>query len=342
VHRGISSFNAVFFLMALSGCMKEGSSSSNGSLPQVEDRILTDSITLEISSIEANTFDTSYDLFAITSSASSRYRAEYIPLSEGLLSSIEPELAIIPDSMLGDSLQTHSDTVSVLEGTYRAAALEYAGVKESDSVFIYNFDRDALIARSVSELPLVALINVYGADLPLTTTDYQFGLDIQNIEERKKENYYELELVSIHHSNPFVIGEAKKIEWVEIDTSEYPIYIRKRIGDYKPDRCFRFDFEDMVYYSRTYLKNEKTRGFKMDVVRGDSSILELSAFSGEGSDPILSMLYGYGEFNQWTGNVLRGMPPVLHNFYVVGFGCTKVFFASEKKESRYITCDNRH
>lgn len=227
--------------------MEESSNSYDHTSVTIKDTLPNDSMDPKVLGIELDTFDTSFDLFSIGSSASRRYRAEYIPLSEGLLSGIEPEFAIIPDSMLGDSLQTYSDTVTVLKGTYRAAALEYAGVNESDSVFIYNFDQDVVISRCVSELPLVALINVYGANLPLTTTDYMFGLDVQNIEDRKKDNYYELELVSIHHSNPFVLGEARKIKWVEIDTSDYPRYLKEEIDDYKPDRCFRFDYEDMVY-----------------------------------------------------------------------------------------------
>ena len=287
-------------------------------------------------------FDTSFDLFSINSLGFGNYHIEFIPISEGFLSGKAPDLQIIPSHLLGDGASIKPDSIYTLNGEYKKAALQYAGIKETDSLFIYNLNKNDFFKCPISQLSVIAFLNPYGFYSPVKTTDYVLGVDVSDVHGRKQRNYEEQELATIHSSNPFIKGGAKKIVWKEIDLITYPEILNKKIVGYQADRCFQYNFENFKLFCRVYTLNKNMVGFIIDCLEGDSLIFDAQIFSGEGSEPLFSLENEQPMFYNWTVRLLRGMPPILYNLNSLSFGCPKVFFIQEKELFKYITCDNRH
>jgi hypothetical protein len=133
-----------------------------------------------------DTLDTSFPLFSVNSLGFDAYYTEFIPLSEGLSYDEEQTPPIVPSFLLGDSVSTTLDTIYTLKGKYRKAALKFAGFTENDSVFAYNLNQNKLLGCRVDELPIIAFVNPYGANTPVSTADFVFGLELLTMDNRKE------------------------------------------------------------------------------------------------------------------------------------------------------------
>ncbi len=334
----------LFIWILIAACANPDSSNQENdqnlevdSIP-VEELIESDSVL----QADQDTFDTSFDLYSVNKLGFGPYYLEFIPLSERLLTGEIPKQAIVPPSLLGPNAHKELDTIYNLAGKYRAAALLFAGVEETDSVFIFNLNQNKVLTCRVSDLPMIALINPYGPNNNVTQLDYVFGLDILGLKNRKQKNYLEQELVSIHTSNPFIRGGVQPIEWVEIDSNTYPKSIKKIEKRYTPDRCFYYQYEDFDIYGRVYTSSNRPTALKIDVLKNGHTVFSTTAATGEGSDPILPMLDDQSYYANWTGRLFRDLPPIIYGIQSLSFGCSQVHFIQKEAYSKYIFCDNRH
>ncbi|NVK04141.1 MAG: hypothetical protein HWD92_04935 [Flavobacteriia bacterium] len=325
----------------ISSACAETSQSNNPELSKSNPSLLDTTLTAPANQDDIHQFE-HVNLYSISSSSNGVYYIEFIPLSEALQSGEEPEDLALPPYLMSDAHEIDPDTLFYLENEYRNSVLEFAGIDETDSVYVFDLAKNHIESFPVSAFRIVAFINPYGADLPYRKTDYIFGLDVTKRSEKGDRTYNRQEFASIEEFNPFIEGSAIRIEWNEINEADYPAELTIDWPEYSPTKCYSFAFEDYMYFARIYRKGQAEYGIKIDIRRGGQFIWSRTDYSSEGSDPILPMLYNNDNFSHWTGRWFRNKPPVLFNVYVVSFGCPAVYYIHEQGNVQSLICDNRH
>lgn len=261
----------------------------------------------------------------------------FIPLTDVYPWSDKKDSSAISETYLGNNKMKN---FHVLDKKYRANFLKVMKIKESDTVFIYNYRFDSLRTFLVRTLPLLAHITVYGADPPIRQEDYVIGFDLENLITVTQEMGYYSAVSNIAAANPFQRGKMKPIIWEKIVPAAIPSWIKGKIyADPKIDSAFIFKMENLDYF----LLNSN----HLVIVNSSAKKVLSERLYNEGesmSPAILSFAESKYEnyLEQWTGTLFKNKAPVFLGFLNMSFGCETIDFI-EKPESRiYIRCDNRH
>ncbi len=229
----------------------------------------------------------------------------------------------------------------------RALFLKFIGVSESQKLFIFDYRQDVILEFHISDLPLVGILSPYTSerDFPVPEHYFMIGFEFsEEVVDKLKGSMTHI-LVSIDDENPFQKGKAEAIIWNEVDFSEYP-KDENEIED-TAYSYLKYSYDDYEYYTMAvpgrYYTNIRV---KVIHVPSGEQILDQVYGRGEGASATSVLTprseNPYNQFDQWTGYLFKGQPPVLIGLENQSFGCEPIDFLDEDPIRVYPLCDNRH
>lgn len=258
----------------------------------------------------------------------------FVPLTDGVYFDDHAATPVIAKEYLGveDFPKYH-----ILNKTHRDRFLKILKIKETDSIFIYNYPKNKLSTFLVKDIPIMAHITIYGGSEKIIPSDYLIGFDFgKKITSDNRLAFYE-HFVNIGAENPFEKGGMKPMVWKKFTLQNLPTAIK--IPKAKIKTIYKFQTDNRDYY----LLNENHL-IVLDAPTQEI-IFDHLYESGEGSSLAeLTIEGGKTDFQnqQWTGKMFKNKPPVVLGFIYESFGCESIDFIAKTGERLYILCDNRH
>ena len=287
-----------------------------------------------------------------------------------------------------DRLSEHPDSLAIpdlngwewedmrffeLNAEYRRRFLERTGVSEADSVFVYDFVHNALIAFGVGELSVFAQLEFWSDwqprcySPPCPQYRYHIGFAIDNDVLPTTSSRF---LIYVGKAHPFVRGRIETVTWERISSDDFPVdraqldaledwqvpyYVRgdayvlewKHFRFYAQDwiddrwgrgrvESWEFYTEDWVGYGErfvTYLAIGN-RHLLVFNTKNDKLIAEgVSFYSGE-----VQYLRSLHNSREWIGYWFQNRPPAI--FYSDTWG-TSFMFLDPAMDNLRVLCDSR-
>lgn len=271
----------------------------------------------------------------------------FVNLSEGYFRNSKANSILLKNIGKKDTLN--------LNPRQRIEFLKTLKLSESDSIFIYQIGKDAILTYALGDLPLIACINIYSeggyGDYPMTDIDFEFGF---NLGKDFFTNYGTL--VYVGAENPFQLGNLIPMNWKPISKESLPIKFdtlivpqenRRWFKECNTEGTFSFTANNLDYYVQNLIKNGIVV-YRYALVLDSKSnkvVFQSVFYESESSflvplkaDPNNPQMYS----GQWTGELFKNKPTVIFGFDGANFGCSGIDFLSESEPSIYIMCDNRH
>lgn len=281
----------------------------------------------------------------------------FISLSDIYTLSEHPDSSSVPDIK---KLGVDQSLSIVLDKEYRQRFFNGTGISESDNVYIYNYAENKLKTFKAKDLQVIALLNFYASveDWPFSQYDYMIGFQIDNSQFADfNENYFDV-LVYIGKENPFISGLLKPITWERAATKDKALlatiptddsfFTDREITDYSVGDIYTYESEGYSYYIKNLFdSNNELFVRHLIVVNTETKKLVCERIYDQWEGNGLASLNIQGEENeyadyQWTGQLFKGMDPVIFGFQYFSFGCPYITILNPNDEEVYIYCDNRH
>ena len=280
------------------------------------------------------------------------------------LSDIYP-LSEHPDSLAIPSLE-NVDNQNLqyfkLNSIYRKRFLSKTNISETDSVFIYDYSKDALLYFSVKELNVVAYLNDYMdiKDCPCSQYDYMIGFEVPKSNLNGLGKYFSDALVFIGKDNPFTRGQMKAIEWQKIITEIFPLEKSKLTNTQKhykhkdaiKGQAYFYETEIYQVFIQDYTEPNNLARVQdrhlivIDKKSGD--VVNETMFNNSEGTSVAPLNFGINNPNysdlkeQWMGKLFKNKPEVIFGFEWVSFGCPGIIYINSLNKYIQINCDNRH
>ncbi len=268
----------------------------------------------------------------------------FISLSDIYPLSEHQDSLAIPDLTDKNEEEANQFEYFKLSARYRQQFLNQTKISETDKVFIYSYSKNKLISFPVSNLNVIACLNIYGAEWPYSQFDFMIGFEIDKRYLTDYEKYYVNTFVCIGKKSPFVMNQLSPIVWQKIDSKEFPSkepisYDTSYAGKSLPGDTYKYEKDGLLYYVQELVRiSDNWTSVKRLLVintKTKKTICEKNYYSGESASfaPL---------DNQWTGMLFKNKPPVIFGFHYVSFGCPSITFINSTEKDIYINCDNRH
>lgn len=237
-----------------------------------------------------------------------------------------------------------------LDAEYRRKLLKGTKIKETDTLFMYDYGLNELEKFEVKKLKAVANLTPYNSEgEQIYEGDYMLGFQIErDMMKKSATQYYNNVLVYIGNKNPFVQQKLQLPKWEEIKEKDFPKpFSNKEFNDerYKVGNHYQFKSDTITYYVRDILIDMQiTRRHFIAVGKNRKNIIAERMFSeSEGSSLAPLNFTSKDNFeNQWTGYLFKGKPPVIFGFEYHSFGCPSITLLDKAYADIPINCDNRH
>ena len=257
-----------------------------------------------------------------------------------------PDSQAVAPRYLDDGLQ-EDEMRHELKGAFRRRFLRRTGIRETDRVFYYDLRSDKLVTRQVRRHRLVAIPSPYHNPAPVSQYDYMIGFEVSDLPDRMLDNAYNNVLVYVGERSPFQLGEVTRMVFDSIAGNLYPTGGRYADWQQRYERggTYRFRTDEADYLAQEWLVDGGLPAVQLLVIDRKSGRILYDAWYQEGESTMPHRILtqyktGYGG-SPYTGAVLKDMPPIVHGFYDVSFGCVVIGLLGTS-EYVPIQCDNRH
>lgn len=266
-------------------------------------------------------------------------RTAFVNLSETYFENKKPNDVLFFQKELKDTMR--------LNIKQREKFLKEVNVQETDSVFIYDLEKDKVQSYKVESLPLIASISIYVGESEYEE-DYLFGFNLGKMEISYNNFVY------VGKDNPFQTNKIKPIVWQKMNNEDFPIKfdpkiinkeVRSEFDGVVPEQSYKFTnnnfdyyiqnlgIDGMVNYRYLVVSNSNEVIFKTVIINSESSYLVPLNTETKKTKT--------GE-KQWTGELFKNKPAILLGLQGFNFGCPYITFLDKKESPIEILCDNRH
>jgi hypothetical protein len=244
-----------------------------------------------------------------------------------------------------------------LEGIYRQRMLEGTDIKETDSLYVYNYAHNTLKAFPVKTLKACAVINGYSAEGEnVEEWYYMIGFELPGAAYYKFENQGDYDnLVYIGPQNIFVTGQMKPIRWQNTGSKALPLHkctAPANAKKLKNENVMHYAQDGFDYYVQDGIYENDPQGYSNIDVRHlvvtdsrNNVVTDLYIKASESSSPATLNNFSNPDETtvvQYTGTLFKDKPPVILGLEWASFGCVSIEFLSPDEPEIYINCDNRH
>ena len=274
-------------------------------------------------------------------------RFSFVPLTDMYPWSEHKDSLAIEDKHLYFDGTTRNDPENhhTLSSKYRARFFNRLNIKETDTLFLYNFNVDSIIVKSISDTRLIAFISPYSTyHEKIEQYDYYIGFEI---EDNTNAN-----LAYIGDLNPFNTGDITGIEWEEIKINDLPTNMVSPSDSLRylvntPLDAYQFKRNNLEYYVQSFGDNKITHTRCVVVIDSSTKniIFKQFYYESEGSYllPLINDENWSGKTSlQWTGNLFKHKSDIIFGFSGYSFGCEGIQFLNQIDKPIRIHCDNRH
>jgi hypothetical protein len=273
----------------------------------------------------------------------------YVSLSNTYRASEDPDSVIIPSQFIGNEMDTVYEYI-VLDSNFRAVFLQRSHLSESSFLYLYNYQTNKLIKKSVKDLKLIAVLSIYGTayDNSVGEWDYHVGFEIDELPEDSRK--YDYSLAYFGSENPFSLQPSQAMSWQEADAESDSLLLDFLLQDSLQGIVFNsyFTFENKYwkYYLLEYAKHPR-HARKIIAFNKDEKNWVLNHNFLEGESATQAPLNGiglnnYAEIFQWTGQIFKNLPVLVFGFQFHSFGCPAFFTVETATRRIPLLCDNRH
>jgi hypothetical protein len=273
----------------------------------------------------------------------------FITLSE--IDNLSEDEPAVPSKYLGNR-PLNAVKYFKLDSTYRMRFLKRTSLKETDSVFIYDYIKDLLFSFEIKELDIVSHINGYQIEGDsILQESYMIGLEIKPEYLKGLNGWFTNTFVHIGKENPFIRGKMKAIVWDATSSPafynelELPSYVAY-YSNYNPGKTYLYKRDSLEYYSRQMYIEKELKGYHITIRNKNTSkiIFNHAYINSEGTTiaPLNNVDVNFKGNYQWTGKLFKNKPDVILGFYSASFGCESIDFLDSSEPSVNILCDNRH
>lgn len=272
----------------------------------------------------------------------------FISLSEVYDMSVDhPGISAIPKELLGNTKGIRHFNLTAVQ---REKFLKGTQILNSDSLFIYNYATNDLLAVAIKKLNVVAHVGPYlnSDEVPTDMDDFMIGFEVDGKLLEKFGDNVNNSFVCIDKQNPFVIGQIQAIKWEKIDSTAFPKssagvedttqYTRKDTYKYQRDN-FVYFIQDAsaapeIYTRHLLIKDLIKNVIVREAVYNLDEGTSLTPLNGTES----ASIYNY----QFTGQLFFNKPSVFFGLYEASYGCASIGFLKKGEADITIRCDNRH
>ena len=260
----------------------------------------------------------------------------------------------------------------ILDAEYRKRFLERTGISEIDTVFVYHYAGDVLLAIPVNELNVAAVSRWWPN---ASQYDFHIGFHKDSLvfcELSSKDRFVYCEVSSVYYywslnnalvyvgqTHPFARGGMREIRWERIPAEDFPL--EKSTIEADDERILRLlEWEAIRNYDNAYrYKFEHFTLFLQDFARycGDfwgwriRAATHLLIIDTRTDSVVVDRLIGAERGSalsdwDWVGRLFRNAPPVALNFSEIHCWfpnsnyCPVIMFLDAKVDDVYIRCDN--
>lgn len=218
----------------------------------------------------------------------------------------------------------------MLTDVYRKRLLQGTKTAEKDTVYLYNYETNALVKMPVSYLKSIAKINMYAdvvdAQNTLSPDDFMFGFEVNHQVVTKLGNEFRI-LVSIGKSNPFQLTKLQPFVWKKISANEFPFSQLAR------NQPFDYPIKDLKFH---YYKSENYQYFVVsEILSSDMIILDLKgnkineiSFGSSESCSLTALSEDPNIIIQFVGSLFKNLPEVFLGFEELeaSISCTPIIY----------------
>lgn len=274
----------------------------------------------------------------------------FVSLSDIYPVNDEKDTLILPNI---EKLGKYDAQYFTFDKNYRKRFLSKTNISETDSVFVFDYNKNKLVSFVVKNLKTAAMLNGYSSeeDWPYRSFDFMIGFEINKKYLNGFSEYFRDALVYVGKENPFSKEGLKPIVWKKIASKEYPSKPMKNedralLKNTVTGNTYIFKTENYHYFLQEYLENHKVIYARRLLVTDSKTkdiIIEKLYSQSEGTSPApLNYEEGYDGINQWTGKLFKNKPAVVFGFEYISFGCLGISIIDKSNEEIFLQCDNRH
>ncbi len=279
-------------------------------------------------------------------SKKNEFRTSFVNLSDSFFKyEYDKEGNVITKPVL-EIYNDSKDTI-VLNKIERNLFLKRVSIKESDSLFVYDIDKDRVTSFLISKLPVIACINIYFSpkENKREEFDYEFGFDLG------KNFNIGNNIVSIDNKNSFTKGQLKKMIWQKINSKDLPDAVLKETDKlnakgFKLQSNYIFLDDNFTFYLLNYRKSEINYCRYLVVLNNEKNQIIYSEIQRETEsislNPIKTSENNIDYGSQYTGKLFKNKAPVFFGFVNQSFGCPSITILDKTEPIIPILCDNRH
>lgn len=277
--------------------------------------------------------------------------SEYLPivsLGDGYSYSIEMEtqdyesdtLIIAPEHIgyfeEGDNKNLDDRHYHILTPERRQTMLAKSEISEQDTIYVYAVGASEVLKFPVSEMKIVAFLNIYWHESPAWSFEYVVGFQLDGLDELENREYWG-GLVYVGTENPFEPKNLIRLDFKELALEE-KLKLEAKL-DSIPLQAARIQRIDSLVYLAFGLNPQNEYATISRLLVFDEHISEI-VYDESFRDSESRYPTQYG--TQFTGSILKNRPPVIMGFYDYTFGCPSINFLGKDQEPIWIRCDNRH
>jgi hypothetical protein len=322
--------------------------------PQAQDTLHTAPATV-VEEVTAPVHTNSYELYSVYPvELFDKTQLVFVSVSDRYPFNEHPDSLNIPAKAFKGKKACDAPHI-MLQGIYRKRLLLGTGIKESDSLFVYNYAKDVLKAYPINTLKTSAAINAYSSeDEDVYQHYYQIGFELPLSVFDSSDDYNNL--VYIGKENIFALGQMQPIHWADTHSKNLPSHSCKHQAEIdslksKNGNVFEYTQNGYHYYVQDGQKGDEPEGYVgvRHLLIFDSNknvVTDLFLESSEGGSvaPLNRFSTNADEnvIPQYTGKLFKDKPPIILGLLYASFGCESIEFLSRDETSLYINCDNRH
>lgn len=227
--------------------------------------------------------------------------------------------------------------------------LKKMNISKNQNIFIYHFKTDQVYTIPIRGLRAFAKLDGYSSpsDNHLSEQDYEIGLRLGKQFDKQGENFAYIGL-----DHPFQSGKFKPMVCKPADYKDLPKLVRENESANNSSMLYSksliysngalnyyfIDYNKKQNDTNRYLRsiqvqNTKTNEIVYQDLQTDSESSYISELATENNKK---------HIGQYTGQLFKNKPAIIHGLMSHSFGCPGIDFLSPTEPPIRILCDNRH
>ena len=236
----------------------------------------------------------------------------------------------------------------VLDDKYKKRIFEKTNYSPSDTIFVYNYEKNILKKYPVTDLRTVAYIHINSdenkIDIKKCKIGFELAYDPDDISQEESRIYWEA-YAYIGKENPFVENQMKPMAWVKVDKEKFPLPYTIIHEEYYWGNTYRYEDQEVICYLRDFRINKGYEKFHdkryLVVLDAKTKRIIKTAFWEESELLVFDSPYDRDDlsFSISIGRLLKNRPITICGLNYRYFQCLPIVFLDQQYSDLNNFCD---